>query len=98
MAKRIFLVVVLSLFVLSSGCAVALTPRITAEEESRARTALLAEAKAWQKRKERRILVIGARLTKAAENQTPLRFVFVARPEDSGGRIHPDLVYAGTDG
>lgn len=98
MARRMCLVVVLSFSMLSSGCAVAVAPRISSEEERQAQTALLTEAEAWQKKQEMRIRMVAARLIKAAENQSPLTFKFVAKPEDSAGRIHPDLVWAGTDG
>lgn len=90
-------VVATALLLFLSACATT-GPQITSEEERRERAILMAEAQAWQKRQEQKILEIGARLMKAAANVNPLRFHFVGKPEDTGGRIGPDSVNAWTDG
>lgn len=86
-----------TLFLLSSACATT-GPQITTEEERRAQAILQAEAQAWQRKQEQKILEVAARLMRTAENVTPLKFHFAAKPEDTGGRINPDSVNAWTDG
>lgn len=90
-----FAALVLSLFL--SACA-PIGPQITSEEERQAQADLLAEAKAWQRKQQQKIDELGSRLMRAAGNQSPLKFQFVARPEQTGGGIHPDSVNAWTDG
>lgn len=90
-------VVIIALFFFLSACATT-GPQITSEEERRAQAVLMAEAQAWQKKQEQKILEIAARLIKAAENVNPLKFHFAGKPEDTGGRISPDSVNAWTDG
>lgn len=85
------------LLLLLSGCATT-GPQITSEEERRERAILMAEAQAWQRKQEQKILEIAARLMKAAENVNPLQFHFAGKPDDTGGRISPDSVNAWTDG
>lgn len=82
-------------------CACAATgPQVTSEEERRVQAILQAEAQAWQKKQEEKILKIAARLMKAAEKVTPLEFNYSAQPVVSGkiGRISPDVPNAWTDG
>lgn len=90
--------ILISLFLLLAGCATTVGPRIASEEERRAELTLLALSEAWQKRQEQKIDELGARLMKAARNESPLKFRFVAKPEQTGGKIHPDSVNAWTDG
>ena len=60
-------------------CACATTgPQVTSEEERRVQAILLAEAQGWQKKQEEKINKIAARLMKAAENVTPLKFNYSA--------------------
>lgn len=82
-------------------CACATTgPQVTSDEERRVQAILQAEAQAWQKKQEARIFGIAARLMKAAENVTPLKFNYSAKPVFSGkiGRVSPDVPNAWTDG
>jgi predicted Zn-dependent protease len=88
---------VLLLFFLSA-CATVTGPPVTAEEEKEAMILLRAEAEAFQRAQQKRINDIAERLTKASGAETPLRFFHIGRPEQTGGRIHPDLVNAWTDG
>ena len=88
----------LALSLLLSGCAAAVGPQITSQEEKEAQAALRLEAKAWQKTQQQRIDDLGTRLMKATGNQNPLRFHFVASPDQTDGEIHPDSVNAWTDG
>lgn len=89
--------IVIALLLLLSACATT-GPQITSEEERRAQAILKAEAQAWQKKQEQKILEIAAPLMKAAENVNPLNFHFAGKPDDTGGRISPDSVNAWTDG
>ena len=82
---------------LLSAC-VATGPRITSEEEKKAREALVVESKAWQKNQQERINEIASRLLEATGTQTLLNFVFVGTLDQTGARIHPDVVNAWTDG
>jgi beta-barrel assembly-enhancing protease len=81
-----------------SACATVTGPAITAEEEKETRIHLRAEAEAFQRAQQKRINEIAARLTKASGADAPLRFIHIGRPEQTGNRIHPDLVNAWTDG
>ncbi len=87
----------IALLLLLSACATT-GPQITSEEERRAHAILMAEAQAWQRKQEQKILEIAARLMKATENVNPLKFRFAGKPDDTGGRISPDSVNAWTDG
>jgi len=89
--------IVIAFFLFLSACATT-GPQITSEEERRAHAILMAEAQAWQRKQEQKILEIAARLMKAAENVNPLKFHFAGKPDDTGGRISPDSVNAWTDG
>ncbi len=84
---------------LFSACATT-GPQVASEEEQRVQAILQAEAQAWQKKQEERILGIAARLMKAADNVTPLEFHLSAKPVFSGkiGRVSPDVPNAWTDG
>jgi predicted Zn-dependent protease len=81
-----------------SACATVTGPPITTEEEKQARILLRAEAAAFQRAQQQRINDIAERLTKASGSDTPLKYIHIGRPEQTGGRIHPDLVNAWTDG
>lgn len=84
-------------FLLISACSTT-GPKVSSEEESKARAILLTEAASWQRKQEQKILDIGARLMQAAENVTPLKFHFMAKAPDSGGGMSPEAVNAWTDG
>jgi len=89
--------IAIAFFLFLSACAT-IGPQITSEEERRAQAVLMAEAQAWQRKQEQKILEIASRLMKAAENVNPLKFHFAGKPDDTGGRISPDSVNAWTDG
>lgn len=82
---------------LLSSCAT-IGPQITSEEERREQAILLAEAHAWERKQEQRILEVAARLMRGAENVRPLQFKFAAKPQDMPRGISPDIVNAWTDG
>jgi predicted Zn-dependent protease len=90
--------VVLALSFALSACATVTGPEITSEEEKQARLLLHAEAAAFQRAQQKRIADLGLRLMKASGAETPLKFIHIGRPEQTDGRIHPDLVNAWTDG
>jgi len=81
-----------------SGCATVTGPEISSEEEKRARMLLRTEAEAFQRAQQKRINDLAARLMKASGAETTLKIIHVGRPEQTDGRIHPDLVNAWTDG
>ncbi|HEY7556274.1 MAG TPA: M48 family metalloprotease [Candidatus Binatia bacterium] len=81
-----------------SACATVTGPEITSEEEKQARLLLHAEAEAFQKGQQTRIVDLGLRLVKACGAETPVKFIHVGRPEQTAGEIHPDAVNAWTDG
>jgi predicted Zn-dependent protease len=83
---------------LFTACATVTGPRITSEEEKQAQIALREEAAAFQKSQERRINDLAARLVKASGADQPLKFIYVGRPDQTGGNIHPDAINAWTDG
>ncbi|HXG52810.1 MAG TPA: M48 family metalloprotease [candidate division Zixibacteria bacterium] len=87
-------IVILSL----ASCATVTGPRIESEEEQRVQLALKAEAKAFHEAQQARLDRVGARLMKASGAKEKLKLHYVGRPEQTGGRIHPDLVNAWTDG
>lgn len=80
------------------ACTTVTGPNIASEEEERARNMLLAEARAWQRSREERVQSIAQRITRAAGIGERLQFHFVARADQTRGRIHPDSVNAWTDG
>jgi predicted Zn-dependent protease len=90
-------IAVAALFLTLAGC-VTTGPQITSEEERRAREAFLAESKTWQQKQQERVEEIAGRLLAAAGTQTVLRFIFINTFEQTGGRFHPEMVHAFTDG
>jgi predicted Zn-dependent protease len=90
-------IAVAALFLALSAC-VTTGPQITSEEERRAKEALLAESKTWQRKQQERIDEIAARLLAAAGTQSVLRFIFINTFEQTGERINPEAVQAWTDG
>ena len=97
MGVRQLHIVIAGFLFLLSAC-VATGPRIASEEERKAREALMAESKAWQKKQQERIDEIASRLLGGAGTQSVLRFIFVGTSEVSGVRVNPDVVNAFTDG
>jgi len=88
----------LALSLALSGCATVSGPEISSEEEKQARILLRGEAEAFQRAQQKRLNDLAARLMKAAGAEAPLKIIHVGRPEQTDGRIHPDLVNAWTDG
>lgn len=91
-------VTLLLLLLLQLACATVTGPEITSEEEKQARTLLRDEAEAFQRAQQKRINDLAARLMIASGAETPLKFIHIGRPEQTGGKIQPDLVNAWTDG
>lgn len=83
---------------LLSACATATGPHITSEEERQAQSVLQAEATAFQKAQQNKINQVRARLMKASGATVPLKLHYVSKSDQTGGRIHPDMVNAWTDG
>ena len=81
-----------------SGCATVTGPEISSEQEKQAKMLLRAEAEAFQRAQQKRVSDLAARLMKASGAETALKIIHVGRPEQTDGRIHPDLVNAWTDG
>jgi predicted Zn-dependent protease len=90
--------VILALSFALSGCATVTGPAITSEEEKQVQILLRAEAEAFQKAQQKRVNDLGLRLIKASGAESPLKFTYVGRPEQTDGEIHPDSVNAWTDG
>jgi predicted Zn-dependent protease len=88
---------VAALFLALSAC-VTTGPQITSEEETRAKEALLAESKTWQRKQQERVEEIAARLLAAAGTQTVLRFIFINTFDQTSDRINPEMVHAFSDG
>jgi starvation-inducible outer membrane lipoprotein len=63
--------IIAAFILLFSACAT-VGPKITSEEEKRAQAILKAEAQAWQRKQEQRILEVAAQVMRAADNVRPL--------------------------
>ena len=85
-------------FLLLSACAIT-GPQITSEEEKKAKEALLAESRAWQKKQQEKIDEVAGRLVKTIGMPNSLKFVFAATHDQAGASsINLDAINAWTDG
>ncbi len=87
---------VVAVFFALSACVT--VPQITSEAEEKMKEELAAESKLWREKQQEKIERIAGQLLEATGTQAVIRFVFVATLDQTGSRIHPDIVNAWTDG